>query len=142
MTSVALRDLPTAIEQQEKPGIVVLNIPKASPSLNATTRAHWMVYYRQKKLWERLIWIAKVEARVFSDPLFERAAITITRYGKRQLDPDNLVGGVKVLVDALKAVRIITDDSPDHIRLTVDQHAKADAPESTVIAIVRVSANA
>lgn len=142
MTSVALSDLTTAIEQQEKPGIVVLNIPKASPSLNATTRAHWMVYYRQKKLWERLIWVAKVEARVFSDPLFERAALTITRYGKRQLDPDNLVGGVKVLVDALKALRIITDDSPDHIWLTVYQHAKADAPESTVITIVRVSANA
>jgi hypothetical protein len=112
---------------------ITLTIPKASPSLNATTRAHWSKYYRLKRLWEKLIWVAKHEAEVYDDPMFKHFRITITRLGKRLLDVDNLVGATKPLIDSLKALRLIVDDSPDRMALTVCQVKSDD--ERTVIQI-------
>ncbi len=37
------------------------------------------------------------------------------------MDPDNLVGGVKPLLDGLVQAKIIPDDNPDQIRLYVSQ---------------------
>ena len=37
--------------------------------------------------------------------------ITITSYRKRRIDQDNLKGGAKQLLDALKALQLIKDDS-------------------------------
>lgn len=115
-----------------------LTIPKASPSLNTVTGKHWIRYWRAKRLWERLIWIAKVQAQIYADPLLEHATVTITRYGKRLLDDDNLVGGAKPLVDSLKALRLIVDDSPRHIALTVFQFQSTQ--EQTDIHITEVDA--
>jgi hypothetical protein len=37
------------------------------------------------------------------------------------MDPDNLVGGVKPLLDGMVKAKIIPDDNPDQIRLYVSQ---------------------
>ena len=50
--------------------------------------------------------------------------LTITRYygyRKRAFDKDNLYGSSKLLVDALRDFKIIPDDTPKHINLTVKQ---------------------
>lgn len=112
---------------------IVLTVPKASPSLNATTRQHWRVYYRQKKLWEKLLWVAKAEAGIYGMPMFEYANVRICRYGAKLLDPDNLVGGMKPLIDSLKALGIIVDDSPAHMSLSVMQGT--DTNHRTVIQV-------
>jgi hypothetical protein len=112
---------------------IILTIPKASPSLNSTTRAHWRKYYDQKKLWRQLVWVAKIEAKIYGEPMLEHFRITITRYAGRLLDIDNLVGGVKPLVDSLKDLCLIVDDSPDRMALTVCQECSIDA--RTVIQI-------
>lgn len=54
-----------------------------------------------------------------------RARLRITRFGHRLLDPDNLQGGVKPLVDCIKEVGLIWDDSPDWLELDVRQQQVA-----------------
>ena len=48
-----------------------------------------------------------------------RVCITVSRC--RLLDPDNAVGGVKFIVDALRYGGYIADDTGDHITLEVYQ---------------------
>lgn len=99
-----------------------LTVAKASPSLNTINGRHWSHYRQQKKLWMQLILVAKMEAKVYGRPMLARAKVSIERFGSKLLDGDNLVGGCKNLIDCLKALGIIVDDSPKHIDLTVSQH--------------------
>lgn len=117
--------------------LITLTVPKASPSLNNVTGQHWSIYWRAKRQWLRLIWVAKIEAQCFGDPMIERSRITIERRGVNLLDTDNCIGGVKPLVDCLKLLRIIADDSPAHVALTVTQ--ERGLPERTVIRIEALS---
>lgn len=50
-----------------------------------------------------------------------RVVVIITRFGSRLLDRDNLYGGVKPLVDALRYDNLIPDDNDDSIELIVRQ---------------------
>lgn len=50
-----------------------------------------------------------------------RITVRITRYGTRLLDADNLCGGVKYLLDALRYAKEIPEDNPQAIRLVVCQ---------------------
>lgn len=99
-----------------------LEVPKASPSLNEINGRHWRHYREQKKLWEKEIWVAKSQAGIYGMPMFKRAKVSIERYGLNLLDVDNLTGGCKMIIDALRALGLIEDDSPAHIDLTVKQH--------------------
>ena len=50
-----------------------------------------------------------------------RVTLTITSFRCRLLDVDNLAGGCKFLIDALRYNRVIDGDSPDHIELIIRQ---------------------
>lgn len=56
-------------------------------------------------------------------PGSHHVTVTITRYGARELDVDNLVGGSKGLVDCLRALSLLVDDSPEWATLLYRQHA-------------------
>ena len=45
----------------------------------------------------------------------ERRKVTVTRYGSRELDFENLADGMKPLFDGLKRAMLIVDDSPKWI---------------------------
>ena len=45
--------------------------------------------------------------------------ITLERYAVRPIDPDNLAGGCKALIDALRYEGIIPDDNPQTIELVI-----------------------
>ena len=45
----------------------------------------------------------------------ERRKVTVTRYGSRELDFENLADGMKPLFDGLKRALLIVDDSPKWI---------------------------
>jgi hypothetical protein len=100
--------------------MIRFTIPYATPSLNATLRMHWSEKARTRKALAREIW-----AQVREMPAYPRAHVTITRYGSRELDRDNFVGGCKALIDVLKpaaranpsGLGIIAGDDPS--RLTV-----------------------
>ena len=50
-----------------------------------------------------------------------RRVVRITSYRNRLLDPDNLVGGCKYFIDALRKAEVIADDTEKDIQLEVRQ---------------------
>jgi hypothetical protein len=100
--------------------MIELGIPEATPTLNALTRAHWTKYRQLRRHWSMLVLVAKSEAGAHGNAR-EPMAVTVVRYGKQPLDPDNLTGGCKVLIDALKDHGLIVDDNPVNLTLHVEQ---------------------
>lgn len=64
-----------------------------------------------------------------------RISVVIKSFRSKLLDPDNLCGGAKFLIDALRYEQYIPDDSPDHISLTVEQVKVGKGQERTEIEI-------
>lgn len=63
-----------------------------------------------------------------------RRQAVFQRYGKKTLDQDNLNGGLKPLIDALKEKRLIYDDSPKYFSYDVTQFpAKNRKPLTLVV---------
>lgn len=104
--------------------MITLEIPRATPSMNATHHKHWRVMHAQKKLWAQEVWAAYVQqlkGRSRKDGAPRRAKVTIERYG-RMLDVDNYVGGLKSVIDSLKSNGLIVDDNAQHLELVATQH--------------------
>lgn len=100
--------------------MIVLDIPRASPSLNDTRRKHWRVVYREKKLWSEEIHYALIQVRHRGGLVPNRARVTVERYG-RLLDVDNFVGGLKPIIDSLRREGLIADDTAEHLELVPRQ---------------------
>ena len=69
-----------------------------------------------------------------------RIVVCITRCGSRLLDADNLCGGVKYLLDALRYEGVIPEDNPQAIRLVVRQLKVAKQDRGTKIEIYEENA--
>ena len=108
-------------------------------SRNQLDTLHWSGRHKIAKRIKRDVWVHITNARLKKSlyPL-QTAALSITSYRKRLLDPDNLMGGCKPYIDALKTAGIIVDDRPENVELTVKQvKSKAFAVEITVEPIVQ-----
>lgn len=67
-----------------------------------------------------------------------RHRVSIVSRRVRLCDPDNLVGGVKHLVDSLRLTRIIPEDDPKAITLHVSQEKVSSyAKEETWVEVTR-----
>jgi hypothetical protein len=91
-------------------------LPFATPSLNEIQGQHWSFAKRQK---EAIAWSLRsalnLQAKI---PVATgKRRVSIERTGRGRLDPDNLMGGFKWLIDAIKAERLIVDDDDDHLEL-------------------------
>ena len=95
--------------------MIVLHIDEPIPSLNKSISGHWSRQMKHRRRWQWLTRAAVLRAKILSPPKWDRARIRIERYGARILDTDNVRGGAKALIDALKYEGIIADDSPAHI---------------------------
>lgn len=95
--------------------MIVLHIDEPIPSLNKTIGGHWSRQLKHRRRWQWLTRAAIRRAQIFIPPKWAKARIRIERYGARILDADNVRGGAKALIDALKYEEIIADDSPAHI---------------------------
>ncbi len=101
---------------------ITLTIPEASPSLNQVIRMHWAKRKRCKADWAAMI-AAEIMAVRRSFPGLElratgRRYLLIERYGKRSLDPDNLVGGAKeVITDNLRHFGLLLDDTDRTVQI-------------------------
>ena len=102
--------------------MIVLDIPRATPSLNATRWKHWRVAYREKQLWQQEVRAARLKAGHYRPVAPRRARVTVERYG-RELDPDNFVGGLKSILDSLRLEGLIADDNPNSLELVPRQFA-------------------
>lgn len=102
--------------------MIVLEIDEPSPSLNSVWGGHWQKKRELRDKWLWLIRAARLKAKVFDPPKYPKATVTIERFGKRHVDPDNLAGGAKVVFDGLRREGLILDDSPKHITAQYFQH--------------------
>ena len=110
---------------------MIIRIPEATPTNNKVMRMH---YLARSKEHNRVNWL--VRASIDSEETFEQCIITVTRYGNRMLDWDNMGGGLKFLLDALTHNKIIKDDNPDCIiKLNLEQAQCTRADECTEVFI-------
>lgn len=97
-------------------------IPRLTPTVNTWSRMHWSARHRVNGVW-RLEVIAALGRRTAGDwpaPPPRRVRLTVVRYSHQTVDRDNLVGGVKPLVDALTFLSFIRDDNPQNVELVVE----------------------
>lgn len=99
-------------------GECVVTVPGIPPSWNELQRQHRMQQNRLAREWHNTVgWAAKA-ARA---PRYERARVTLRYWfpDRRRRDPDNYSG--KLVLDGLRAVGVLADDSFQHVQLRIEQ---------------------
>lgn len=125
---------------------LTLMVIRATPSLNAFSNPGWTARFAYAKLrsaWRLAIQEALVDARVaervplrWPRPPKQLVTVEVIRYrvkGRSELDVDNLYGGLKPVLDALKFHELIDDDNPACITLTARQDISPDRAPRTEI---------
>lgn len=118
--------------ERPEPRTVEVWIPhQVHESTNTLLRTHFRERRRLAKVWAKELWWHghRVAPRV----PFRRALVQIERRGIKVMDPDNLVGGVKLILDALQPVSRrhphglgwIDNDDPESLLLQVSQRRVA-----------------
>lgn len=97
---------------------IEITYPLATPSLNQWQRAH---YHEQNNIKAQMTLVLRGAASLREPHEIGPARVKIARYSAGTLDWDNLVGGCKPLLDALKSARLIVDDSPKWVAVTYAQ---------------------
>ncbi len=118
----------------------LLIIPVIMPSLNKQLRMHWRTRGRLKN--NAILHVRAVMGRDEIKHLKKLAHLTIRVYSNapklaggraRSLDVDNLVGAQKPLVDALKDLGIIKNDSPVWLDIGyVERREKVERPRTEI----------
>lgn len=95
-----------------------LSIDLPSPSGNYFAYSHWSVRRKDKQKWSVLILFA-IKNSENQDRMAAngKRRITVERYCKRPLDPDNLVSGLKGIIDSFREFGLIVDDDDKHLEL-------------------------
>lgn len=83
------------------------------PTLNRLNSMHYMAKARlNRDLRDAVMW--EVGSHIPKKPL-KRAKIKITRYSSTEPDGDNMTGGYKPIIDALRKCRVIENDKQSNI---------------------------
>lgn len=115
--------------------MITLEIPRIPPSPNNLLGAHWRHRAKNSELWRQEVWLALYQSKAVPPAPYPRAQVSIDRRSRGQLDPDNLVGSVKPVIDALRYAKVLLDDSPAHLELKVTQTQHSKLPPRTLIKI-------
>jgi Holliday junction resolvase RusA-like endonuclease len=116
--------------------ITLLIVP---PSGSVYTREHWAV---KRELRKRFGWVMLMEQRLQMPtlpPAEGKRAVKITIHRNRPLDKDNLYSGCKPMIDAMRDIRLIKNDSPKWIELSVSQEACHRGQERTEIEVSEIA---
>lgn len=108
-------------------------LPLVTMSNNELIRMHWRTRKAMK-----LTYMWELVAVGANDPKYkaefgERRRLTIISYRKQLCDPDNFMGGLKILIDSLQEMDLICDDSDKYLELIALQEVKK--PYQTEITI-------
>ena len=117
----------------EPSGALRIVLPLPTPSANEWSGKHWSRRYRLKAQWAKLLLVAKPGEHRASSRLRVTIERVMTGGG---LDPDNLAGGLKPVLDAMVSLGLLLDDSPRWLELHVGQSKPGKGePPHTVITI-------
>lgn len=113
---------------------MIIQVREVPPSPNVIKRKYRdpHVYKRLRQNWETLLSYAvrsSQERQHWQNTVKggERIRLEVRLYHKKLYDADNLVGSMKVVIDALKNVGYIQDDDADHFELgSVEQFVSFD----------------
>lgn len=101
---------------------LLFEVAEVVPSLNRLLRMHWTQRRRLIQRWSWLV-LGAVRGRdtLPVGQFVGRVRIRVIRRSHHTLDDDNLAGSAKVILDALKRIGVIEDDSPAHVQLVCEQ---------------------
>jgi hypothetical protein len=103
--------------------VIRLTIPNSVLSNNEVIKMHWAVKRATRRAYGWALQAAILESREI-EPEFlyrkTRRRVKIVSYRGRTLDPDNLSGGAKILIDAMRDLGLIFRDSKKWIILEID----------------------
>jgi len=112
-------------------------IPRITPSLNKMLRTHWAELRKLKHTWGGEVQAATFDHDIPPAKTLEFRRMKIVSYRTSLLDPDNLYGGVKILVDRLVEQGFLYDDRQSCLDLEVSQvKVKKRSEQRTEITIV------
>ena len=120
-------------------GKAVIVIPSVMPSLNQQLRMHHYARMRLKKKCVKDVDDAlKASGYKVTEMIYpSRRMVTIISYRKRLLDEDNNVGSTKPLLDAVKDMGLIWDDSPKFCELVTRQEKAKDVRTEIRIEVIK-----
>jgi len=120
-------------------GKAVIVIPSVMPSLNQQLRMHHYARMRLKKKCAKDVDDAlKASGYKVTEMIYpSRRMVTIISYRKRLLDEDNNVGSTKPLLDAVKDMGLIWDDSPKFCELVTRQEKAKDVRTEIRIEVIK-----
>jgi len=104
---------------QFEPRQISITVPVPTNSPNEWVWKHWSKYRDIKKGWLSRLHAASIHhcgVGKFGHPV-ENASLTIERRGIKELDEDNLKGGVKPVIDSLIQLGFLANDTPDVIQV-------------------------
>lgn len=112
-----------------------ITVPMATPSLNRIQNNHWAVIRKGKQDMQSAVAVALLGLNPAIPKAEGKRSLTIIRHGLKSLDADNLAGGCKGLIDALKLKGIIVDDDAAHLSVSFHQVANSKSTPHTVVLI-------
>ena len=106
------------VSETLKDGSFKIELDRIPVTLNRFLRLHWATRIQDKSEWKQyLLPYYKIRNAVSG----KKIELTITVYRSRLQDPDNKVGSVKNLVDALKEMGFLVDDNNEYLILKVEE---------------------
>lgn len=104
---------------------------------NRYARSHWAIRkdLRQKYAWELLAALSDTswESKPKDETPRMQARITVFwGKGQRMFDDDNLAAGLKPLIDGMRDIALIRNDSPRWFRLIADQKRDPERPRMEI----------
>ena len=108
-------------------------LPVVTMSNNELIRTHFRTRMKMKDTYQWELIAVGANDPKYKAKFGERRRVTIISYRKQLCDPDNFMGGLKILIDSLQEMDLICDDSPKYLELIALQEVKK--PYQTEITI-------
>lgn len=103
------------------------------PSANKRERMHWAARERLNNTILTEIWVEKLNQGIFAgEPEKKKKSVTVTIYHRtRRFDEDN-ISAIKPVLDALRKLGLIYNDSPKWLDLSVVQEIDHKNPRTEI----------
>lgn len=112
-----------------------IRIDMVPPSLNKYMRMHWAVKKRLRESYGNLLRLCLADAGIELPEITTKMRVQISIHSRgataRRLDTDNLYGGCKFLVDSMRDVWLIRNDSPKWLDLSICEY-REDGPFTVI----------